>query len=112
MSKTYGKPTLTRVEIHPIVLLSVTDHYFRVAKDTKKRVVGCLLGQRRGSTLEVTNSFAVPFDEEERNTSTWFLDYNFLEDMAHMFKRVNQRELVVGWYSSGPKLKKNDIGKY
>merc|ERR1712113_835545 len=25
------------------------------------------------------------------------------------FKRVNSRERIVGWYSSGPKLKKNDI---
>jgi len=109
MSRQYSKPTLERVEIHPLVLLSVTDHYNRVAKDTKKRVVGCLLGQRIGRRLDVTNSFAVPFDEEERAPSTWFLDFNYLEDLAYMFKRVNSREKIVGWYSSGPKLKKNDI---
>jgi hypothetical protein len=34
----------TEVVIHPLVLLSVTDHYNRVAKDTRKRVVGVLLG--------------------------------------------------------------------
>ena len=34
----------TEVIIHPLVLLSVTDHYNRVAKDTRKRVVGVLLG--------------------------------------------------------------------
>ena len=33
-----------KVVVHPIVLLSVVDHYNRVAKDTKFRVVGCLLG--------------------------------------------------------------------
>jgi len=109
MSRQYSKPTLERVEIHPLVLLSVTDHYNRVAKDTKKRVVGCLLGQRIGKRLDVTNSFAVPFDEEDRAPSTWFLDFNYLEDLAYMFKRVNSREKIVGWYSSGPKLKKNDI---
>eukprot|EP01083_Nonionella_stella_P070109 187383_1 len=109
MSRQYSKPTLEKVEIHPLVLLSVTDHYNRVAKDTKKRVVGCLLGQRIGRRLDVTNSFAVPFDEEERAPSTWFLDFNYLEDLAYMFKRVNSRERIVGWYSSGPKLKRNDI---
>lgn len=31
--------------IHPTVLLSVVDHYNRIAKDTKKRVVGVLLGE-------------------------------------------------------------------
>jgi len=33
----------TEVFVHPLVLLSVTDHYNRVAKDTRKRVVGVLL---------------------------------------------------------------------
>ena len=33
------------VIVHPLVLLSVTDHYNRVAKDTRKRVVGVLLGE-------------------------------------------------------------------
>jgi hypothetical protein len=36
------------VVVHPLVLLSVVDHYNRVAKDTKKRAVGVLLGS--GST--------------------------------------------------------------
>ena len=31
--------------IHPTVLLSVVDHYNRIAKDTKKRVVGILMGE-------------------------------------------------------------------
>ena len=32
------------VVVHPTVLLSVVDHYNRVAKDTKKRVIGVLMG--------------------------------------------------------------------
>ena len=38
------KPT-QRVIVHPTVLLSIVDHYNRVAKDTSKRVVGVLLGE-------------------------------------------------------------------
>ena len=34
----------TNVVVHPIVLLSVVDHFNRVAKDSKKRVIGTLLG--------------------------------------------------------------------
>lgn len=48
----------TTVQVHPLVLLSVTDHYNRVAKDTRKRVVGVLLGQVKGKTVNVSNSFA------------------------------------------------------
>ena len=42
---TSTKPTLDTVVVHPLVLLAVTDHYNRVAKDTRKRVVGVLLGE-------------------------------------------------------------------
>ncbi|CAG8455889.1 13739_t:CDS:2 [Racocetra fulgida] len=48
----------TTVIVHPLVLLSVVDHYNRVAKNTKKRVVGVLLGQNNGKTVNVANSFA------------------------------------------------------
>lgn len=47
-----------KVIVHPLVLLSVVDHYYRVAKDTKKRVVGVLLGSSRGGLLDISNSFA------------------------------------------------------
>lgn len=46
------------VVVHPLVLLSTVDHYNRVAKDTKKRVVGVLLGTVYKERVDVTNSFA------------------------------------------------------
>ena len=55
------------VIVHPLVLLSTVDHYTRVAKDTKKRVVGVLLGTRSRNSVDVTNSFAVPFEEDSKN---------------------------------------------
>ena len=44
--------------VHPLVLLSVVDHYNRVAKDTRKRVVGVLLGETYKGRTDITNSFA------------------------------------------------------
>jgi hypothetical protein len=78
----------TSVVVHPLVLLSTVDHYSRVAKDTKKRVVGVLLGESSKGNLDVTNSFAVPFDEDDRNPAIWYLDHDFLETMSTMFKKV------------------------
>ncbi|KAI9222909.1 maintenance of mitochondrial structure and function-domain-containing protein [Blastocladiella britannica] len=98
-----------RVVVHPLVLLSVVDHYNRVAKNTKKRVVGILLGQRSGATYNVANSFAVPFEEDDKDPSVWFLDHNYVESMQEMFKKVNARERLIGWYHSGPKLRAADI---
>lgn len=98
-----------KVVLHPLVLLSVVDHYNRVAKDTKKRVVGVLLGSTSKGVADVTNSFAVPFEEDDHDPTIWFLDHSYLENMFRMFKKVNAREEIVGWYSTGPKLKEADI---
>lgn len=97
------------VIIHPLVLLSVVDHYNRIAKDTRKRVVGVLLGSRTKDRIDITNSFAVPFEEDLNNPNVWFLDHNFLESMYWMFKKVTTREEIQGFYSTGPKIKENDL---
>ena len=79
----------TSVVVHPLVLLSVTDHASRAGVGRGKRVVGVLLGQDNGKTINVANSFAVPFEEDERDGKTWFLDHDYIEGMMEMFKKVN-----------------------
>jgi 26S proteasome regulatory subunit N8 len=124
------------VTVAPLVLLSVADHYGRSAKGTRKRVVGVLLGDNSGQNVRVSNSFAgafrfwplvlcsclthhnmflltspssVPFEEDEKDPSVWFLDHNFVESMRDMFKKINAREKLIGWYHSGPKLRASDL---
>jgi len=82
-------PVPEAVVVHPLVLLSVVDHYNRVAKDTRKRVVGVLLGEVYKGELDITNSFAVPFEEDERDPSIWFLDHSYIENMWAMSKKIN-----------------------
>nr|AAP06019.1 similar to NM_010817 26S proteasome regulatory subunit S12; proteasome subunit P40 (MOV34 protein) [Schistosoma japonicum] len=109
--KTPGQTKIKKVVVHPLVLLGVVDHYSRSGKVTsgQKRVVGVLLGSLNGSILDVSNSFAVPFEEDATDPDVWFLDHDYLESMFAMFKKVNAREKIVGWYHSGPKLCTNDI---
>ena len=55
------------VVVHPTVLLSIVDHYNRSGNATtsKRRVVGTLIGEYGDKgQLHVTNSFAVPFNED------------------------------------------------
>jgi len=79
---------------------------------------------------------AVPFEEDDRNPKIWFLDHSYLEQMYRMFKKGNgaprrpprllahavhqvlsckggppcaARERVVGWYSTGPRLREADL---
>ena len=50
---------LSKVVVHPLVLLSVVDHFNRMKKiGSMKRVVGVLLGSNRQGVLDVSNSFA------------------------------------------------------
>lgn len=75
--------------IHPLVLLSVVDHAARVPLPNKKRVLGVLLGQDDGHTINVANSFAVPFEEDDKDPKTFFLDLDYVEEMWRMFRKVN-----------------------
>uniref|UniRef100_A0A1I8GVE4 MPN domain-containing protein n=2 Tax=Macrostomum lignano TaxID=282301 RepID=A0A1I8GVE4_9PLAT len=107
-----GPPPITKVIVHPLVLLSVVDHYNRLEKVSvgHRRCIGVLLGSRQGDVLDISNSFAIPFEEDPRDRSVWFLDHDYLETMFGMFKKVNAKERIVGWYHSGPRLCQNDIG--
>ena len=51
----------------------------------------------------------MPFEEDEKNPSVWFLDHNYVEGMNDMFKKVNAREKLIGWYHTGPKLRASDL---
>lgn len=58
-----GEYSTTKVIIHPLVLLSVVDHFTRMSKiGNQKRVVGVLLGcWKAKGILDVSNSFAGEF---------------------------------------------------
>jgi 26S proteasome regulatory subunit N8 len=106
----------TAVDVHPLVLLSVVDHFTRInAKSSvSKRVVGLLLGNVvKGAEgeprLDINSCFAVPFDESRKEPAVWFLDVNYAEEMWQMHKKVQPRIKVVGWYSSGPDIAVNDV---
>ncbi|KAH8998227.1 hypothetical protein EDB86DRAFT_2828512 [Lactarius hatsudake] len=89
---------------------TTVDHHARsVARGSSKRVVGVLLGQDNGRSINVANSFGVPFEEDDRDAKTWFLDHNYVESMFEMFKKVNARERMIGWYHTGPKLRAADL---
>ncbi|KAF7874733.1 uncharacterized protein EAF02_008710 [Botrytis sinoallii] len=97
------------VSVAPLVLLSAADHYGRSESKGTRRVVGVLLGQNEGKNVRVSNSFAVPFEEDEKDPSVWFLDHNYVESMNDMFKKINAKEKLIGWYHSGPKLRASDL---
>ena len=85
------------VVVHPLVLLSVVDHFFRMGyKDAKdKRVVGVILGEVDKGRVDVVNSFALPFEEDPKDPGVFYLDHDYLESMYSMFRKVRLGEAAV-----------------
>lgn len=51
----------------------------------------------------------VPFEEDDKDPTVWFLDHNYVESMNDMFKNINARERLIGWHHSRPKLRASDL---
>ena len=91
-----SKVPITQASVHPLVLLSIVDHFNRVnLKQRNKRVVGALLGTCQLSkgyandeNVEIVNSYAIPFEEDPSQSSIWFLDHLYHESMFDMMKKV------------------------
>ena len=78
-------------------------------QQAKRRVVGVLLGSVANDRLDITSSFAVPFEVDPSDASIWFFDHAYAEQMYRMHSRIHAKEKVVGWYSTGPKIRENDL---
>ena len=85
------------------------DHHQRTNTPENKRCIGAILGDSSSKTVRITNSFALPFEEDEKNPDVWFLDHNYIENMNDMCKKINAKEKLIGWYHSGAKLKASDL---
>lgn len=91
----------SNVTLHPAALFSILDHYLRRSKD-EDGVIGALLGTRVDNVVEIKTSFAVAHKELEDQVQ---VDYEYLRAMFDAHQKVNSREIIVGWYSTGSELK-------
>ncbi|CAB4410693.1 unnamed protein product [Rhizophagus irregularis] len=90
------------VSVNPVVLFSVLDHYLR-RQEKQHRVIGTLLGVRSedGSEVEVRNCFPVSHDETDNQVA---VDMEYHRNMFELHKKVNAKEVIVGWYATGSNL--------
>lgn len=123
-------PDNTLAVVHPLVLLSVVDHFHRT---NGERAIGLLLGYTQNNktppqsnnpdssnklynlsqydinnecyTIHITNSFALPFD----NNVEWHIDTQFISEALRLNNKVSKNEHVLGWYHTGPDLYSNDM---
>ncbi|KAG9019464.1 hypothetical protein FRB90_001938 [Tulasnella sp. 427] len=92
-----------RVTIQPAALLSILDHYLRgTTEGGNQRVIGTLLGVRTDSNeVEVRNSFAALHSETEEQI---VVDMDYHKTVYDLYQKVNPKEVIVGWYSTGSEL--------
>jgi len=44
--------------------------------------------------------------------AVFYFDHNYLENMLYMFRKVSSKERIVGFYSTGPQIRPNDLRIY
>ncbi|KIJ56987.1 hypothetical protein M422DRAFT_23122 [Sphaerobolus stellatus SS14] len=93
--------TPSNVTVHPVALFAILDHYLR-RKDSQERVIGTLLGTRTDNgEVEIKNAFAVLHSETAEQVA---VDMDYHRTMYELHHKVNPRETIVGWYSTGSNL--------
>ncbi|KAI0080778.1 Mov34-domain-containing protein [Panus rudis PR-1116 ss-1] len=93
--------TPTSVTMHPVALFSILDHYLR-RTDAQPRVIGTLLGTRSDTgEIDVRSSFAVLHSETDEQVA---VDMEYHQTMYELHHKVNPKEVIVGWYSTGSNL--------
>lgn len=86
---------ITKAQVHPLVLLFAVDHYNREAKGSRtKRACGILMGTVANGVADISNCFAVPF-EENLTKGTWFLDTQYVVTMRTMQRKVSGMQLFL-----------------
>ncbi|XP_057968144.1 eukaryotic translation initiation factor 3 subunit F [Malania oleifera] len=94
----FPSPTSFSAKVHPLVIFSICDCYVR-RPDQAERVIGTLLGSiLPDGTVEIRNSYAVPHNEFSDQVA---LDIDYHHNMLLSHQKVNQKEVIVGWYSTG-----------
>ncbi|PSS33336.1 Eukaryotic translation initiation factor 3 subunit F like [Actinidia chinensis var. chinensis] len=93
-------PSSTSVSatVHPLVIFNICDCFVR-RPDQAERVIGTLLGSvLPDGTIDVRNCYAVPHNESSDQVA---LDIDYHHNMLQSHLKVNPKEAIVGWFSTG-----------
>lgn len=91
-----GSEAVSEVKLHPLVVFQILDRAQRRGED-QARVIGSLLGRVENGVCEITNSFAVPHLESADEVA---VGKDFHTQMYELHQRVNEGEMLVGWYAT------------
>eukprot|EP01132_Coremiostelium_polycephalum_P007475 gene7475-9185_t len=99
-----------QVDLHPLVIINISDHFTRTKVEsggsTSTRVIGVILGIQNGRNVEICNSFELVYTIVD---GSMVLDFDYLKKKYEQFKKVFPTYDLLGWYSTGSKVSKDDI---
>jgi COP9 signalosome complex subunit 6 len=121
--------------LHPLVIINISDHFNRFAAmkifghpnpvpagdsssavltdlDGNIRVIGILLGNQDGRTVEIRHSFELPartLSFSDAGIPTVDVDLEFLQVRIDQYKQIFPNYHVVGWYTTGSVVTDDDI---
>jgi hypothetical protein len=96
------------VFLHPVIIFEILKQISRPSENKKiEKKIGCVLGFIFDNKINCSSSFEIPFDKKSSNIL--FLDKIFMEKMALMFKKINNKEKIIGWYNLKNKITQSDI---
>lgn len=73
------------ISLHPLVLLTVSDHFTRhTLRKQKGPIAGALLGQQKGR--EITAEYAFATDLVQNSEGQWLFDVAWMEDRVQKCK--------------------------
>ncbi|KAJ8541676.1 hypothetical protein K7X08_002492 [Anisodus acutangulus] len=91
-------PLSLSAKVHPLVIFNICDCYVR-RPDQADRIIGTLLGSvLPDGTVDIRNSYAVPHSESQDQVA---LDIDYHHNMLSSHQKVNPKEVIVGWFSTG-----------
>ncbi|CAI5442288.1 unnamed protein product [Caenorhabditis angaria] len=88
------------VKVHPVVYMTIVDSFLRRSKGSAKssgneKSLGTLMGFYEKGAIQVTNCFAIPFNESHEDLE---IDDQFNQQMISILKRSSPNEQPVGWF--------------
>eukprot|EP01111_Echinosteliopsis_oligospora_P013855 TRINITY_DN507_c0_g1_i1.p1 TRINITY_DN507_c0_g1~~TRINITY_DN507_c0_g1_i1.p1 ORF type:complete len:332 (-),score=101.13 TRINITY_DN507_c0_g1_i1:80-1075(-) len=87
------------VKISAIALLKMVMH---ARSGGKLEVMGLMMGKIDGTTMVITDTFALPVEGTETRVNAHALAYEYMVEYLDLIKQVGRKENAIGWYHSHP----------
>uniref|UniRef100_A0A1I7Y3R5 MPN domain-containing protein n=1 Tax=Steinernema glaseri TaxID=37863 RepID=A0A1I7Y3R5_9BILA len=97
------------VKVHPVVYLTIVDAYERRSQKVgaNDRALGTLMGFYEKNAVQVTNCYAIPFNEANKDSLE--IDESFNFSMMQDLRKATPNEQIVGWFYTNADLPEHAV---